>query len=246
MTQWNQMLRSLGLTDSESTIYLLSLEMGPSPVQDIARRANVSRMTTYTAIESLTGHGLMSSVQKGKKTLYAAEAPERIIGVIHSKIQEIQNTLREAEGSLVELKLKQHGEKPIVKLFEGKEALNAIQDDITSSAPSSIDEFGNIDEINKLYPHEDRSEFYKKIEKLEYKDRAILVTNKQLKDRSARPDSIVVHLDPEKYKCYGDVFVYGNKVALSTFRGKQISVLIESQELADTFRAFFDFALNKQ
>jgi len=40
---------------------------------------------------------------------------------------------------------------------------------------------------------------------------------------------------------FGDVFIYGNKLALSTLRGKQIAVLIESEEIAKTLRHFFDY-----
>ncbi|HEX9113717.1 MAG TPA: helix-turn-helix domain-containing protein, partial [Nitrospirota bacterium] len=64
MLQWNTLLRSLGFTDSESKIYLISLEMGPSSVQDIAKKADVSRVTTYAVIESLAKHGLMSTLEK--------------------------------------------------------------------------------------------------------------------------------------------------------------------------------------
>lgn len=244
MAQWKKMLRSLGLTESESSIYLLSLEMGPVPVQDIARKANVSRMTTYTAIESLTEHGLMSSVQKGKKTLYAAESPERLISFVHTKIRAVETTLHEVQDALDELKLKQRGEKPIVKLFEGDEALNAIQDDIVASRPGQIDEFGNFDEIRKIYPREQRAEFFKKMEKFRHTDRSIVLQTEQT-DTTAHKDMSKVLLDTDKYKFFGDILVYNDKVALSTFRGKQISVLIQSQDLADTFRAFFDLSMKK-
>src|SRR5438552_3905136 len=70
MVHWEKLLRSLGFTESEAKIYLLSLEMGATPVQDLAKKAKVSRVTTYTVIESLMADGLMSTVQKGKKNLY--------------------------------------------------------------------------------------------------------------------------------------------------------------------------------
>ena len=50
----------------------------------------------------------------------------------------------------------------------------------------------------------------------------------------------ITKLSKEKFNFDGDVLVYANKVALSTFKGRQISVLIESKILADTMRAMFD------
>ena len=100
MMQWNTLLKSLGFTDSEARIYLLSLETGPSSVQDLAKKAKVSRVTTYAVIESLKKHGLMSSVEKGKKTLYTAENPERLVSYVQSRMQVMQNTLREVESAI--------------------------------------------------------------------------------------------------------------------------------------------------
>ena len=152
MTQWKKLLKTLGFTDSEAVLYLASIEMGPAPVQDLARRAKVSRVTTYAVIESLSERGLMSSVEKGKKKLFVAESPERLVSFVHGRVTEMQATLKEVEGTLNELKLMQKGEKPVVKLFEGREALKAIEDDLLATKPEMVQEFGNVDAIKQLYP----------------------------------------------------------------------------------------------
>jgi sugar-specific transcriptional regulator TrmB len=108
-------------------------------------------MTTYTVIESLTKHGLMSSIQKEKKTLYIAEPPERLVAFVQKKMTHMEETLLSVKTAIQELKLLQKGDKPIVKMFEGEEALKAIQEDLVTSKPEKIDEFGNRDELLKLY-----------------------------------------------------------------------------------------------
>jgi hypothetical protein len=57
-----------------------------------------------------------------------------------------------------------------------------------------------------------------------------------------RPLAEVKYLPDNKYSFTGDITVYGNKIALYTFKGKLISVLIESAELAQTFREFYRLA----
>lgn len=239
------MLKSLGFTESESDIYLLCLEIGPSPVQEIARKAEVSRMTTYTAIEMLGKRGLVSSVNKGKKTLYAAESPERLISFVQSRVRDIESTLRDVQNSIDELKLKQRGEKPVVKLFEGPEALNAIQDDLISAKPKKINEFGNLDVIRKMYPPEERKDFFEKLENVSHENLSVLIDSSTEYGRKITGKRELHIIDGKKFNFNGNIFVYGSKVALSTFRNRQISVLIESEELAETFRAFFDFATKK-
>jgi len=239
MTQWKKLLKTLGFTDSEAIIYLTSIELGPAPVQDLARRAKVSRVTTYAVIESLSERGLMSSLEKGKKKLFVAESPERLVSFVHGRVREMEATLKEVESTLNELRLMQNGEKPVVKLFEGKEALKAILDDVVETKPKHIDEFGNLDEIIRLNPRNELDPYYKKLDQNKTYTRGFLLA-KEEEIVPGRSTHDIRALPVDEFDFKGDVFVYGSKVALSTFRGKQISILIESQDIADTIRAMFD------
>lgn len=239
MTNWKKLLKSLGFTDSEAEIYLASLEMGPASVQDIAKKAGVSRVTTYAVIESLSERGLMSTVEKGKKNLFVAESPERLVSFVNTRVKQMETTLKEVEGSLSDLKLIQKGEKPIVKLFEGPEALKAIQDDVLRSKPKEIDEFGNFDEITDIHPTEELTKFDDQLQRINPRVRCIYYSKKYEPKPSKNVE--VKKLSPDTMEFKGDVIRYNNKLALSTFGGKkQISVLIESEELAKTFRVFFN------
>jgi len=184
MTQWNKLLKSLGFNESEANTYLASLEMGPSSVQDLAKKAKVSRVTAYAVIDDLMKQGLMSTVQKGKKTLYVAESPERLTSFVGSRVKEMEATLHEVESSLQELKLIQRGEKPVVKMFEGREALKAIEDDVVKTRPKLIDEFVNLDALQTLYPPEERAPFFKELDKLKPRKRIMYASKKERK-----PDS---------------------------------------------------------
>lgn len=241
MAQWNKLLKSLGFSESEATIYLTSLEMGAASVQDLAKRARVSRVTTYAVIEELTTQGLMSSLEKGKKKLYVAESPDRVLSFVQSRVKDMEATLHEVEGSLHELKLAQRGEKPVVKLFEGPEALKAIRDDVLRMRPKQLDEFGNLDEIRRLYPPEMHKDFFDELGRIRPRVRAVFLSKDRPPTIRDPENEQVIVLPHDKFDFFGDVFVYGNKIAFSTFRGKQISVLIESADLATTMRAFFEF-----
>lgn len=246
MTQWKKLLRSLGLSESEATIYLTSIEMGPAPVQDIAKKAALSRVTTYAVIESLTSRGLMTWVEKGKKKLFVAESPDRLSNYFTKRVQEMDATLKEVHASLNDLKLLQRGEKPVVKLFEGLEALKAIQDDVITSRPKRAVEFGNMDALRSIYPMEQREDYMKQYGKIKPKTRAILYSGKSIVQYS--DETSFVHLPIEQTSSRADVYVYDNKIALSTLNSKQISVLVESQEIAQLFYDLFDYiwSLQKQ
>jgi sugar-specific transcriptional regulator TrmB len=239
MAQWNTLLKTLGFTDSEAKIYLLSLEVGPSSVQDLAKKAKVSRVTTYAAIEVLSTRGLMSNVQKGKKTLFTSESPERLVSFVQARMTQMQTTLKEVEGLIGDLRLLQRGEKPVVKMFEGKEGLNAINDDILKTQPDTIYEMGNYDAMRNLFSPEDFVPYQKELKRKKIKTEVIAISDKPfVKDDLVK----AFRYEDAQHPFFGHVALYDNKIALSSFRGKNISVLIESEIIAQTLKTLFSLA----
>ena len=236
--QWNTLLKTLGFTDSEAKLYLLSLETGPSSVQDLAKKAKVSRVTTYAVIETLTERGLMSNVQKGKKTLFTAESPERLVSFVHGRVKQMESTLRDVESLIGDLKLLQRGEKPVVKLFEGMEGLRAIQDDILQSNPKVVFEMSNNDAIISLFKPEDFSAYQKGLAQKKIRTEALVLYTKKVPSE----ELLKVHHLMGDVSFFGHVSIYADKVALSSFQGKNISVLIESQVIAQTMKELFKLA----
>ena len=242
MTYWEKLLKSLGFSDSESKMYLVSLEMGEASVQDLAKKAKVSRVTAYAVIESLMKSGLMSTVNRGKKKLFLAESPERLVSFVHSRVKNMESTLREVESSIEELKLLQRGEKPIVKMFVGKEGIRAFQEDMLTVKPRETFEFcGNFERLVDLYPTEEHRDFFNAVDKMRPKRKIIFYSSDPRPVRKGFPDEEVLVLDDPSIlmEAFGDVIVYENRVILSTLRGEIIYVIIESIDLARTMKALF-------
>ena len=239
-TNWKQLLKALGLTESEAQIYLASLELGPASVQDLAKKARVSRVTTYAVIEHLSSRGLMSSVEKGKKRVFTVESPERLVAVMQHRLQEMKSTLHEVEESLHELKLVQRGAKPVVKMFEGEDAFKAVFDDFAATRPDRLDEFGNHDLLRTHVPKEEvLKQAWPHVRNA--KRRVIMVANEVKVGHEVTGNAVC--LAAKHHDCHGDVVIYGNnKVALSSLAGKPISVIIESEAIAEMMRSLFTLA----
>ncbi len=241
MVKWEQLFKTFGFSESASKIYLAALQLGPSPVQDIARKVSVSRMTAYTVIEALMKEGLMSTLKKGKKTLYAAESPERLVSFMHGRVKQMEGVMKELEYAAGELKLLQRGEKPVVKMFEGQEGHRAILDDIIANKPDVVYEIGNLDAIHSLFPPEVLKPFKEELIKRNIGARGIYSMGEgSYTPRRAAKVKLLRHGKGAVFA--GDISIYGNKIALMTFRGKLIGVLIESEELAKTMREVFELA----
>ena len=76
-------LYKLGLSKKEAAVYVASLQLGTSTIQNIATVAAVNRATTYVLIEALVKRGLMHSVTYGKKSFFTAEEPDKLDFFIH-------------------------------------------------------------------------------------------------------------------------------------------------------------------
>lgn len=231
-------LRSLGLLESEVKVYLAALEGGPSTVIDLAGATRLSRPATYTAIETLTERGLMSTVQAGKKRLFSAEHPDRLLQYAKRRESELAERVADLERALPDLALRVGGEKPIVKSFEGKEGIQAIIEDIREARPQRIDEITNVDAMRAVLAQGELQPIRQELERIGTKVRGLYAGT------NLRPSpNTEARVLPERLRHFkGNISVSGKRIAIITFTGKLHSIMIESEDLADTLRTLFELA----
>ena len=230
-------LRSLGLLESEVLVYLAALELGPATVLDLARATHLSRPATYTSVDSLGKRGLMSAVTEGRKRLFAAEHPDRLLAYAKRQEAAFAEQVADLQRTLPELALRVGGAKPVVKSFEGKEGVRAIIDDLRETRPTAIDEFTNMSAMLAVLSPGDLAPARAELEKIGTKVRGLYVGATAV---APYTDARVL---PDAYaKFAGDVEIYGEKVALITFSGKFHSVIIEDATIAQTMRTLFNLA----
>jgi len=233
-----KMLTELGLSETESKAYLASLRLGPASVQMIAKNSKLSRTATYDAIANLEKRGLFSRFERGKKRFYSAEEPEQAAVYFRDNVHKVESTLQTFLGAIPELRLAIGGERPGVHFYEGREGLSALFRDITAVAPKELDEVSNREDVLNSLDEKFLEEARKAMDpdKMRYR---ILIRGGGVRARSnvqtcQIPDDIQVF--------HGDMIIYANRVAFVTFVGKPVTVIIESQPLADTARALFEVA----
>lgn len=234
-------LKSLGLLESEIQTYLAALERGPSTVVELAKATRLSRQATYGAIESLTKRSLMTSVVSGKKKLFAAEHPEKLLAYARRRETEMRDRVRDLERLLPQLELQVGGEKPIVKVYEGKEGVFAIIDEIKRARPKEMLEITDLDAMYAILSAKDLLPLRNELKQLGITVHGLY---------TGTPSQPVVKVDrhtlpSEQSGFKSNVAVYGDTVALITFTGKMVSIIIESKPLAQTLRILFDRALRQ-
>src|SRR3990170_1200323 len=172
-----KILEDLGLSEKEAKIYLACLELGESAPAEIAKHAGINRATTYVIAEKLVKDGLMSQLEKDKKTYFIAENPEQLLRLLRKQEQDIKNKEQEFQKYLPELKtiFDTAGERPKVRFFEGKEGLKAIQEDFLQSKDRHVEEIYSSDDLHNVFNEEDLKKIREVRKNKQIRTRAIYV-----------------------------------------------------------------------
>lgn len=243
-------LKKLGLKDKEASVYLACLQLGPSPVQPIARKAKVVRATTYVILESLMNMGLVTKYKEGKKTLFSAEPPRQLTRLLERERETIQEKQQELEGILPELQMimKAAGGRPSVRYFGGQEGLHAMRQEIImySKAGDTIYNFTPMEHLNAVFPQNEDAFVRQRIAK-GVRAKTLFTTRSpklrdlilsQSKERLSERRYVPVGLFPST----SGMTVFGDRIAIGTFVGDLMGVIIESKPMAEMMMRLFDLA----
>jgi len=237
-------LEKFGLSDKESKVYLAVLEFGPATVIQIAQRAGINRPTTYVQIGRLLNSGLVSSQERGKKTYFAAEPPERLQELIRVKQSEVAEQDKRLKEILPELQtiFDSAEERPKVRFYEGKAGIMAMADDIFSKNTVEIFTISSVDLFNKIFSRDENTKFeeLRKRHNISVKYLYNNTAGSLPKSRFATVEDRWIPDD--KFPVTSGIDIYQNKISAFALKGKIIGVIIESSEISKTMRSIFKLA----
>lgn len=239
-------LQKVGFDAREASVYLSSLELGPSPVQKIAQRAGIPRATVYLVLDDLQNKGVVTTYEEGKKTYYVAEPPQHIADLVEEnalKVKQQQETIKRLIPELTSRGQFEKGERPMIKYYEGAQAVGAFIKDLLSGTGGETLGILNLDKaINTLeqvnFPI-DKVRDRRKKNKI--KSRVIYTNqiNKPIADYSVS-DRQAKFVPVDLYPIDADINIRGNKVFFVPYSVPIRGVSIEDKAIADTLRQVFE------
>ena len=85
-----RLFRALGFSDSEVRVYVSLADLGGSTAGLLAKRLSIPRTTVYSALETLSGKGLVSSDEQGGVTRYLANPPTSLKRLVRDEREELE------------------------------------------------------------------------------------------------------------------------------------------------------------
>jgi HTH-type transcriptional regulator, sugar sensing transcriptional regulator len=230
-----KILKDLGLTEIEAKIYLACLELGTDSVLHIAKKAEIKRPTCYLSLDNLFEKGLVSKIEKKNTTLYSAEDPHIILNKYKEKVANFQDLLPFFHAKF------NKGPKPKIRYYEGKEALWEIYTKVIfpeekiyffgTDTKKLIDNFPTL--VNYwLKNHSSKCKEF--LELVSYNKEGLEYMETSGKNREIR-------IMPKNLPVFADIGIVKNKLFIVSL-DNLFGVLIESEDIAKTFKSFFDLA----
>jgi predicted DNA-binding transcriptional regulator len=234
-------LKPLGFTESEITTYLSTLEHGAGTALQISSLTGISRQTIYLAIDALMQRGLMTCVEQEKGNLFSSEPPQKLLDYAQRRAQEMQNQVEDLASLIPEIELRSAGERPIVKMYEGREGVLAMIREVQQTDQSDAYEIADLDALYETLTADDLAPLSQHVRTSKLRVHGVYAGQR----RGGMKDDLTIHFLPQnEHNFRANVTVFGQNVALISFVGKMHSVFIQNQAIADALRILFRHALD--
>ena len=241
-------LKSIGLTDNETKIYLALLQVGLSTAYDLSKKTGIYRVHVYDKLEQLMDKGLVTHIYKGAKKYFQATPPEKIRHYIEEKRKKLDLQAQEIENILPELEAlsKLPKEDTHVELFKGPEGLKYFLKNIISVLKDAknkeilitgIDDQRYSETLPVFMP-----QYFRDLRKYEIRERVITVKKKGIFrfDKSIAPATTYRFLNEKQFNPT-NTFVYESKVVIVSWGTPVTAILIQNNEIAETYRNHFEY-----
>ena len=90
-------LQELGLSITESKVYLALLDLGSGLAGEITKKSQINRTNVYDALERLIEKGLVSYVVSANRKIFEPVNPERLKEILEEKEENLKKILPELQ-----------------------------------------------------------------------------------------------------------------------------------------------------
>lgn len=98
-----KILEEIGLTKSEIKAYLALIKLGSTSTGPLSKQSQVSRSKLYAVLDKLEKKGIVSHIEKDNTAYFQAVEPAKIINYIEDKEKDFKRLMEDFKGFLPQL-----------------------------------------------------------------------------------------------------------------------------------------------
>lgn len=235
-------LKKIGLTDGESRAYLSLLKLGSSTVGPIVKDSKIAYSKIYEVLGRLLEKGLISYNIKEKTKYFQAITPNRLLDFLEQKEKEITENKNQLKKIIPDLeKIKEKRVLQEAEIFIGTKGLRTAYEMLLKKRSKE-------EPLLFFYLYDERyaesaNLFYKQefhyFKKEGVKLRGITTLDFK-KSKSYRKSPSFIELKFVDFPLPSMVDIYNGKVLLTTWRETPIGILVQSQEVYENYKKYFN------
>jgi sugar-specific transcriptional regulator TrmB len=237
-----QFLTGIGLTQTQAKAYITLVQNGPTAPPVLAEKIGETRTNAYKVLDKLVELGLARKVEQDKKVVYRVENPVALEALARRKRDAALAHERKVKDALPALMnfFYTYSEQPGVRFYQGQEGIRQIFEDMLRTrqtiylvrSPSDV----------KFYDEAFFERFRKQRAELGIETYAI-TPNVASAVHNADVDRMNkfsrTWIPASDYTANVEWDIYGDKVALISYGEEAIGMIIESPQIAASFRQMF-------
>lgn len=232
----SNILANLGLKKTEAEVYLSTLEQGRATVLSLAQKTGIKRGTIYEITSRLLDAGFLKTAIFDNKRCLVAVNPRTIAARFQERVSIFSDQLPQF------LALQNSNEtKPKVTYFEGEDEVWQIYDE-TLEQVDDILSFTSVIDINLLLDPKRIADYIERRVRKNIPIKIIALDSDVSRHwvQKGQKELREIRIVPkEKYSFSADVEIYGNKVAIISYKEKVFGLVIDSEEISQMYRAAF-------
>ena len=158
-------LKRLNLSIQEIDLYIASLTIGPTTIESLAKKINVSRPNVYKVIAKLERNGLAEfSTRKKYARTFVVAPPTKALELLREKEKQFEDADKNLVSTMPDLMAHFHqGETPTkIKVLHGEEQYLKIFDQILEEATDGGEFFGSTKDFIGFITWEKETRWIKK------------------------------------------------------------------------------------
>lgn len=234
-----KLLREIGLTDTETRVYLALLNLGATSAGKIVEETGSYRKNVYDALNRLIEKGLVTYVIENKIKYFQPKDPENLINYLDEKKSRIDEKKKEIKETISDLKSKFNSLVPEIEseIYRGIEGIKTILKECL--------DYNEVLFIGGTWDVETRLPYFwpnynKKREQLKCKWKSLVIHEAQhrLKTKLKYYEYKIL---PKVLSGINVIYIYGDNVANVVWLEKPIAFVIKHKNLANNYRKYFRF-----
>ena len=246
-----ELLKEIGLSDKEATMYVTLLRYGTQPISILAKRANFNRGTSYVILHSLLSKGLTTQSTKAKIQYFSPLQPSRLIQYLEHRERELQSQKDKVHSMMSQLIAITNplSSTPKIQFFDGPEGARLVMEDTLNSHEKTLCSFLSIADVIDFVGLEFFSAYTTQRVRSGYTLNAIRTLEKDRKAfaTDARAERYVTSKKEKREVRHASedlafpitMYMYDHKLAIISSKEENFALLIESKELAEMQKKLF-------